>query len=108
MNYVDRSNEEKSYLNQPTISDRLEGVFSQKDIPVTFHDNKDGQTQNLRTSANDTLEKSLKLLRDINQSTVFDKNENLTEVAPRKPRSAILSTVKRRLLQGLLTFKNEK
>ena len=98
LNYVDCSNGERNHWNQPTTSDRLEGIFSQKDIPVTSHDNKDDQTQNLSTSATDTLEKSLKLLRDVNQFTVFDKNENLMEIAPRKPGSATLSTVTRRSL----------
>ena len=97
LNYVDRLNEVKGHWNQPTTSDGLERDFSQKDIPVTFHDNKDGQTRRkLRTSANDTLEKSFKLLRVVNQSTLLDKNENRSEDAPRQTGSVTLSTVKRR------------
>ena len=96
LNYVDRLNEIKDHWNSPTTSDGLETDFSQKDIPVTSHDNKDGQTRKLRTSANDTLEKSLKLLRDVNQSTSFDKNDNRAEDAPRQTGSVTLSTVKRR------------
>ena len=42
LNFVDRSNEEKNHWNQLTTSDGLEGIFYQKDIPVTSHDNRDG------------------------------------------------------------------
>ena len=52
----------------------------------------------MRQSADDTPEKSLKLRRDVNQSTVFDKSEDRTEVAPRQTGPATLSTVKRRSL----------
>ena len=65
-----------------------------KDIPVTSTGDEGSQTRNLRQSADATLEKSLKLLRDVNQSTVFDKDDDRTEVAPRQPGSATLSTVK--------------
>ena len=65
---------------------------------MTATGDEGSQTRNLRQSANDTLEKSLKLLRDVNQSTAFDKSENRTEVAPRQTGSATLSTVKRRSL----------
>ena len=78
---MDRSNEEENQWNQPTTSDGLDEVFSQKDIPVTSHDKKDGHTLKMRTSANDTLEKSLTLLRDVNQSTLFVKKESRAEDA---------------------------
>ena len=73
-------------------------IISLKNIPVTSTGDEGGQTPNLRQSADDTLEKSLELLRDVNQSTVFDKGEDRTEVAPRQTGSATLSTVKRRTL----------
>ena len=76
----------------------MEETTSMKDIPVTSTGDEGSQTLNLRQSADDTLEKSLKLLRDVNQSTVFDKSEDRTEVAPRQTGSATLSTVKRRSL----------
>ena len=47
------------------------------------------------------LQKGLKLLRDVNQSTVFDKNEGRAEVAPRQTGSVTLSTAKRRTLVDL-------
>ena len=48
----------KNHRNQPTTSDGLEGIVSQKDIPATLHDNEDYQTRNLRTSPDHTLEKN--------------------------------------------------
>ena len=51
--------------------------------------------------ANETLQRGLKLLRDVNQSTVFDKNESRAEVAPRQTGSVTLSTAKRRTLVDL-------
>ena len=98
LNYVDRLNEVKDHWNQPISSDGLGETTSMKDIPVTSTGDEGSQTRNLRQSANDTLEKRLKLLRDVNQSTAFDKSENRTEFAPRQTGSATLSTVKRRSL----------
>ena len=95
LNYVDRLNEVKDHWNQPISSDGLGETTSMKDIPVTSTGDEGSQT---RQSANDTLEKSLKLLRDVKQPTAFDKSENRTGVAPRHTRSATLSTVKRRSL----------
>ena len=83
LNYVDRLNEVKDHSNQPTTSDGLEETISVKHIPVTSTGNEDSRTRSLRQSADDTLEKSLKVLRDVNQSTVFDKGEDRTEVALR-------------------------
>ena len=51
--------------------------------------------------ANETLQRGLKLLRDVNQSTVFDKSENRAEVAPQQTGSVTLSTAKRRSLVDL-------
>ena len=98
LNYVDRLTEVKDHWNQPITSDGLGETTSMKDIPVTSTGDEGSQTRSLRQSADDTLEKSLKLLRDFNQSTVFDKSEDRTEVVPRQTGSATLSTVKRRSL----------
>ena len=53
------------------------------------------QPRNMRPRANDKLEKSLKLLRNVNQSKAFHRNQSCTEAAPRQTGSATLSTVKR-------------
>ena len=98
LNCVDRLNEVKDHWNQPITSDGLGENTSMKDIPVTSTGDEGSQTRNLRQSADETLEKSLKLMRDVNQSTVFDKSEDRTEVASGQTGSATLSTVKRRSL----------
>ena len=98
LNYVDRLNEKKRSL-EPTDNVRWVGeTISLKHIPVTSTGNKGSQTRSLRQSADDTLEKSLKLLIDGNQSTVVDKGEDRTEIALRQTGSATLNTVKRRSL----------
>ena len=54
-----------------------------------------------KQKANETLQRGLKLLRDFNQSTTFDKSENRAEAAPRQTGSVDLSTAKRRSLVDL-------
>ena len=95
VNYVDCSIK-KIPWNLPMTSDGLEDNNSRKDNPLTSNDDEDGQTRSFRQSADNTLDKSLKLLRDVNQSTVFEKRYNRMAVAPRQTGSATMSTVKGR------------
>ena len=64
-------------------------------------DNVNVSGASTKQKANETLQRGLKLLRDVNQSTVFDKNEGRAEVAPRQTGSVTLSTAKRRTLVDL-------
>ena len=84
LNYLDRSNEEKNQWNLPTTSDGLEQIISRQGIPMTSNDHEDSQLGKMRPSASNTLEKSLKLLRNANQLTVFDQIASRTEAAPRQ------------------------
>ena len=84
LNYLDRSNEEKNQWNLPTTSDGLEQIISRQGIPMTSNDDADSQLGKMRPSASNTLEKSLKLLRNANQLTVFDQIASRTEAAPRQ------------------------
>ena len=78
---------------------------SLKVILLTSTDDEGSQTRNLGPSPNNTLEKSLKLLRHANQFTVFDKSENRTEIAPRQRGLATPSTVTRRSLVDISPFR---
>ena len=62
---------------------------------------EDSQPHEMPPKSNDMLQKSRKLLRDVNQSTVFDKRQDRTEVAPRQTGSATLSSSMRRSLVDL-------
>ena len=64
-------------------------------------DNVNVSGASTKQKANETLQRGLKLLRDVNQSTVFDKSESRAEVAPRQTGSMTLSTAKRRSLVDL-------
>ena len=74
-------------------SDVVRSQFSKDNVNVSGASTKQ--------KANETLLRGLKLLRDVNQSTVFDKGENRAEVAPRQTGSLTLSTAKRRSLVDL-------
>ena len=64
-------------------------------------DNVNVSGASTKQKANETLQRGLKLLRDVNQSTVFDKSESRAEVAPRQTGSMTLSRAKRRSLVDL-------
>ena len=64
-------------------------------------DNVNVSGASTKQKANETLQRGLKQLRDVNQSTVFDKSENRTEAAPLQTGSMTLSTAERRSLVDL-------
>ena len=64
-------------------------------------DNVNVSGASTKQKANETLQRGLKLLRDVDQSTVFDESESRAEVAPRQTESMTLSTAKRRSLVDL-------
>ena len=64
-------------------------------------DNVNVSGASTKQKANETLQRGLKQLRDVNQSTVFDKSENRAEAAPLQTGSVTLSTAERRSLVDL-------